>query len=93
MAILELVVMPKTNSRNGWKWQNYSVKIIKSPEEKEITLTLKNGESESVSEDFEIKTVTEKDGAVFLKTAYTVVSDQFYDFLEKHFGKEKSETT
>lgn len=82
-ALLEFVIMPKTNSRSDWKWRNYIVRLKKPPSEKEIRLTLVLG-NESVSEEFEIKNMTEKNGVTCFKTAYTVVSDNFYDLAQKY---------
>ncbi len=84
MVTLEIVVMPKTNSKNGCKWENYKITIPKIPEEKIINLTLKNKDGESVSEDFEIKNFFDGEEGARLRTAYTVVSDTFYEFLKKH---------
>lgn len=92
-TFLEIVIMPKTNRLTGWKWQTYLIQLEKVPSEKEITLTL-IGKNESVSEEFEIKNVSGEDETIRLKTAYTVVSDNFYGLVEKYCRKnEASEKT
>lgn len=82
-VLLELIIMPRTNSRSGWKWQTYLIQLEKTPSGKEIALTL-IGKNESTSEEFEIKNVFEENGTIRLKTAYTVVSDNFYGLVEKY---------
>lgn len=89
MAVfLEIVILPKTNSLSKWKFQRYLIKLGSAPDREEIVLNLNiHGQSETVSEEFKIKSIVKKDGVLFLKSAYTVVSDNFYLFAEQHCEK------
>ena len=89
MAVfLEIVILPKTNSLAGWKLKRYLIKLASAPDREEIVLKLKvNGQSETVSEEFKVKNTIGKDGVLILKSAYTVVSDSFYLFVEKYCQK------
>lgn len=89
MAIfLEIVILPKTNSLAKWKFQRYLIKLGSAPDREEIVLKLNvRGQSETVSEEFKIKSIVKKDRVLLLKSAYTVVSDNFYLFAEEYCEK------
>lgn len=87
-AFLEIVILPKTNSLAEWKFQRYLIKLSSAPDKEEIVLKLNvRGQSETVSEGFKIKSAVKKDGVLLLKSAHTVVSDNFYLFAEQYCQK------
>lgn len=84
-AFLEVVILPKTNSLAKWKFQRYLIKLASAPDREEIILKLNvRGQSETVLEEFKIKSAVKKDGVLLLKSAYTVVNDNFYLFAEQY---------
>ncbi len=87
-VFLEIVILPKTNNLVAWKFQRYLIKLASAPDKEEVILKLNvRGQSETVSEGFKIKSTIGKGGVLLLKSAHTIVSDNFYQFVERYCQK------